>query len=182
MTLVDIAPEMLKVSQSLNPECEHLLGDMRDVRLGRTFDVVFIQDAIGYMTTEQDLRNAIQTAFIHCKPGGVSLFCPDHTRENFRPSTNHGGHDRTGRSLRYLDWTWDPDPNDSSYISDMVYLLKEDDCVRCVYDRHLLGLFERETWLRIISETGFTAKAVPFEHSKIEPGSCELFVGIKDHS
>jgi len=33
VTLVDLAPGMLKVSQALNPECEHLQGDMRQVRL-----------------------------------------------------------------------------------------------------------------------------------------------------
>jgi len=180
ITLIDIAPEMLRLSRSLNPECEHLQGDMRNVRLGRTFDVVFIQDAICYMTTEKDLRRAIKTAFVHCKPGGVSLFCPDHTSENFCPSTHHGGHDGTERSLRYLEWISDPDPNDSSYVCDMAYLLKDNDGVRSVYTRTIFGLFEREVWLRIISEAGFTARAVLFEHSEIEPGSCELFVGIKE--
>ena len=29
---------------------------MRNVRLGRTFDAVFVHDAIMYMTTEVDLR------------------------------------------------------------------------------------------------------------------------------
>src|SRR5262244_325923 len=38
MTLVDIAQGMLKLSQRLNPECEHIQGDMRRLRLGRSFD------------------------------------------------------------------------------------------------------------------------------------------------
>ena len=61
-TLTDISPEMLALSTTLNPECEHLEGDMRTLRLGRTFDVVFIHDAISYLTTEDDLRAAIETA------------------------------------------------------------------------------------------------------------------------
>ncbi len=36
MTLVDLSEEMLAVSRQLNPECEHIQGDMRTVRLGRT--------------------------------------------------------------------------------------------------------------------------------------------------
>jgi len=67
MTLVDLSPEMLNVSKSLNPECEHIQGDMRSVRLGRLFDAVFIHDAITHMTTEQDLRSAIETAFVQKK-------------------------------------------------------------------------------------------------------------------
>ena len=52
MTLVDLSPQMLAVSRALNPECEHREGDMRTVNLGRTFDAVFIHDAIAYMTSE----------------------------------------------------------------------------------------------------------------------------------
>jgi ubiquinone/menaquinone biosynthesis C-methylase UbiE len=38
LTLVDRSPEMLAQSRELNPECEHVQGDMRSVRLGREFD------------------------------------------------------------------------------------------------------------------------------------------------
>jgi ubiquinone/menaquinone biosynthesis C-methylase UbiE len=85
MTLTDLSPGMLRVSQALNPECEHIQGDMRTLRLGRTFDAVFIHDAIMYMREEADLGAAIHTAALHCKPGGVAIFQPDHTRENWRP-------------------------------------------------------------------------------------------------
>src|SRR3990172_4246630 len=78
MTLVDLSPSMLAVSRALNPECEHIEGDMRSLRLGRSFDAVFVHDAIAYMTGESDLRSALETALVHCRPGGAALFCPDH--------------------------------------------------------------------------------------------------------
>lgn len=180
MTLVDVSPDMLAVSRSLNPECEHLQGDMRTVRLERAFDAVFIHDAIMYMTTEADLQQAIETAFVHCKPGGTALFAPDHTLETYRPSTKKGGHDGSDRGLRYLEWSWDPDPHDSMYVVDFVYLLRESDGeVRCEYDRHICGIFGRKDWIRIISEVGFHARALPFEHSELEPGSSEVFLGLR---
>src|SRR5215472_9641536 len=74
LTLVDISPGMLEVSRVINPECEHMVGDMRTLRLGRTFDAVFIHDAICYMTSVIDLQAAMRTAFEHTKPGGVALF------------------------------------------------------------------------------------------------------------
>src|SRR5437016_6221523 len=49
MTLVDLSEDMLAVSRRLNPDCEHIAGDMRTVRLGRTFDAVLVHDAICYM-------------------------------------------------------------------------------------------------------------------------------------
>jgi SAM-dependent methyltransferase len=180
MALVDLSEGMLEVSKGLNPELEHIQGDMRTVRLGRQFDVVFIHDAISYMTTEADLAQAIQTAYLHCKPGGLAVFAPDCTRETFKESTSHGGHDGDGRGLRYLEWTWDPDPADSTFVSHMVYMLREGiEDVHCVLDRHVCGLFSHEVWLRRIGAAGFLADSLPFEHSELEPGSTHVFLGIK---
>ena len=179
MTLVDLSPNMLEVSKSLNPECEHIQGDMRNIRLERVFDAVFIHDAITHMTTEQDLRSAIETAFVHCKPGGAALFCPDYISENFRSGTEQGGHDARERSLRYLAWDWDPEPADTTYITDFAYLIREGDKVRCEYDRMIMGLFSRKVWFRLITDVGFQAHSVPFEPSKKEAAGGEDFLGIK---
>jgi SAM-dependent methyltransferase len=180
MTLVDLSPRMLAVSQKLNPECEHIQGDMRTVRLGRQFDAVFIHDAVVYMTSEEDLRAAIQTAYEHCAPGGVSLFAPDNTRDTFKPSTEHGGHDQGSRGLRYLSWTWDPDPTDTTYLSVMVYVMRSNDNqIQIVDDMHICGLFGKEDWLHLMAEVGFEPSARRFEHSEIEPGSMTVFLGLK---
>jgi ubiquinone/menaquinone biosynthesis C-methylase UbiE len=61
LTLTDLSPEMLALSATINPECEHIRGDMRTLRLGRQFDFVFVHDAISYMTTAPDLRRAVKT-------------------------------------------------------------------------------------------------------------------------
>jgi hypothetical protein len=132
------------------------------------------------MTTEADLRRAMETAWEHCAPGGAALFAPDHLRDNFSPSTEQGGHDGDGRAMRWLMWTWDPDPADGTYAVDFAYLLREaDGSVRVEHDRHVEGLFSRADWLRLLTEVGFDASAVPFDHSELEPGSYEVFVGRK---
>ena len=83
---------------------------------------------------------SIETAFVHCQPGGAALFAPDHVRENFQASTDHGGHDDGRRGLRYLEWTWDPDPSDSTYLVDYAYLLRDGDgSVQVEWDRHIEG-------------------------------------------
>jgi SAM-dependent methyltransferase len=174
MTLVDCSPEMLAVSRGLNAECEHIHGDMRTVRLGRTFDAVFIHDAIMYMTTESDLRKAIETAYLHCRAGGVALFAPDYVKERFAATTEHGGHDGPARSLRYLEWAYDPDHTDCTYIVDYAYLLREaDGTVQVVHDRHIEGLFSRTEWLRLLGETGFRTQVI------VDPYERELFLGLK---
>jgi SAM-dependent methyltransferase len=178
MTLTDLSAEMLAVSRTLNPECEHVHGDMRTLRLGRLFDAVFIHDAIMYMTTHDDLRAAMTTAFAHCAPGGIAVFVPDGVRETFRPYHECGGHDGKDRSLRYLEWVWNGDPNGNHCQSDFVYLLRTGNApVQVVADRHVFGLFGREEWLALLADVGFQPRVVPFTLS--DAGPLEMFVGSK---
>ena len=176
MTLVDIAPNMLSVSRAINPECEHIVGDMRSVRLGREFDAVFIHDAIMYMTTEAELGRAIETAFAHCRPGGLALLVPDYVRENYRTTTQHGGRDGDGRALRYLEWQFDPDPSDSTYQVHWAFMLREGAEIRIEEDRHEFGLFARTDWLRVLGNVGFQAGCVT------DPLGFDIFVAIRPTS
>jgi SAM-dependent methyltransferase len=180
MTLVDLSSAMLQVSRKLNPECEHVQGDMRTVRLGMLFDAVFIHDAIAYMTSSEDLKSAIRTAFVHLKPGGAALFAPDHIRETFKPYTDHGGHDQDSRGLRYLEWAWDPDPADSVITCLMVYVLRQgNDEIQTIEDRHICGLFSHDEWLSMLAQVGFAGRSQPIELSQVEPYCGQVFVGVK---
>ncbi len=179
-TLSDLSPQMLTLSQGLNPDCEHLLGDMRTLRLGRTFDVVFVHDAIVYMVTEDELRECLGTAFAHLRPGGVALFAPDHTRETFRPGTSHGGHDGSdGRSLRYLEWTRQSAPGASTYEVEYAVLVSESGSpTRVVHDHQLEGLFPEHTWLHLLEHAGFDAKLVPGDPED-EDAEQPVFIGVR---
>jgi SAM-dependent methyltransferase len=165
MTLVDLSPQMLAVSRALNPECEHREGDMRTVDLGRTFDAVFVHDAITYMTNEIDLRAAMRTAFRHCRVGGIALFVPDYVHETFAVETRHGGHDGAdGRSLRYLEWTCDPESGDTTYRTDYAIMMRErGGDVRVVHDYHIEGLFPRSDWMRWLRDVGFDPRTLTDE-------------------
>jgi SAM-dependent methyltransferase len=178
LTLVDLAPGMLEVSQRINPECEHVEGDMRTVRLGRTFDGIFVHDAVCYMTTIADLRAALETAYEHCRPGGVAVFAPDYVKETFSPGTDCGGQDDGGRGMRYLEWAWDPDPQDTTYTVDYAYLCRETDgSIHVEHDRHIEGLFPRQTWLDLLADVGFIGERVPFAHSALPGRELDVFVG-----
>lgn len=166
ITLTDLSPEMLAVSRIWNPECEHLEGDMRILRLGRAFDVVFIHDAIDYMTTPEELRQAMETAYVHCRTGGLALFVPDHLRETFRPSTEHGGRDGADRALRYMEWTYDPDESDSTYVTEFVFLLQQGRQPAWVeHEQHICGLFPRSGWVGLLRQVGFQPERIrdPYE-------------------
>ena len=154
-TLADPSAAMLGLSRELNPTCEHVLGDMRTLRLDRTFDAVLVHDAVVYMTTEADLAAAIRTAYIHTRPGGAAIFAPDCVRETFREGAGLHEGDDGDRSLRCLEWSWDPDPSDDQCVAEYAFLLREGREMTSVHDRHFEGLFARATWLRILSEAGY---------------------------
>jgi len=178
-TLTDLSPAMLALSARLNPECEHIQGDMRTIRLGRTFDVVLVHDAVCYLTTLDDLHKAFATAFIHCRPGGAAIFAPDHIRETFTATTDHGGHDGADRGIRYLEWATDPDPSDSAYTSEFAYLLHElGKPSRVELDTHICGLFSATDWLRGLQAAGFrpvTKMAGPEDPT----GNYTIFVAVR---
>lgn len=180
LTLVDVSAAMLALSRELNPGCEHIEGDMRSLRLGRVFDAVFLHDAVDYMRSEDDLRRAMETAFLHCAPGGVALFVPDCVRETFLPGTETGGTDRDGRGLRYLEWSWDPDPADTTYVADMAILTRDRDGTTGLHhDRHEMGLFSRATWLALLQEAGFGAERVVPGPAHPYMGAVEMFLARK---
>jgi hypothetical protein len=166
LTLTDIAEPMLQLSRRINPGCEHLIGDMRTIRLGRTFDAVLIHDAVMYMTSAADLRAALTTAALHLRPGGAAIVLPDVVRETFAPETEHGGHDAGDRALRYLSWSYDPDPADTTFVTDFALLLREGaDTVHLRYDRHIEGLFAEAEWLTFLVDAGLVPTVLrdPYE-------------------
>lgn len=173
MTLTDLADGMLAVSRALNPGADHARGDMRTLRLRRTFDAVLIHDAVMYMTTADDLGAALETAAAHCRPDGALIVLPDCVKETFEPSTEAGGVDGAdGRALRYLEWAWDPDPADDTFVTDYVFLLRRaDGSVETLHDRHVEGVFERARWRALLDQAGFDAT------SSTDPWERDVFVG-----
>ena len=82
--------------------------------------------------------------------------------------------------MRYIEWTWDPDPSDTTYVVDYAYLMRDiDGSVRMESDRHVEGLFSRGDWLRFLAEAGFEPKVVPFNHSELVPGEYEIFLAVR---
>jgi SAM-dependent methyltransferase len=167
LTLSDLSEQMLAVSRQLNPECEHTAGDMRSLQLRRTFDAVFVHDAIDYMLTEADLAAAIATAFSHCKPGGVALFVPDALSETFEAGSDCGGSDAPdGRGVRYLEWSIAPAPGTQVGQTYYTFLTREaNGAVESFTEVHPFGLFARDTIVRLIEQQGFHVQMLT-EHTE----------------
>ncbi len=173
LTLSDLSPEMVAVSQTVNPECEHVVGDMRTIDLARTFDVVLIHDAIMYATTPADVQAALATAARHCRPGGAVMVIPDSVAETLEPDTHNGGSDAPdGRGLRFIEWSWDPDPADDTFETVYAFVLRRaDGTIEVTHEVHTNGIFPRASWLAWLGEAGIDATV------RTDPWGRDVFVG-----
>jgi len=160
-TATDISPDMLELSQKLNPEVPHHLGDMRTLRLGETFDAVLIHDAISCMLTEADLAATFNTAKLHLRPGGLLIIAPEWVREDFRaPMVLHWVRDQGDIQVTVQEFLHDPDTSDTQIESVYTYTIVENGQERVEQDTHTTGLFPMATWNRLLNEAGFQTETV----------------------
>ncbi|MBZ5199936.1 class I SAM-dependent methyltransferase [Planomicrobium chinense] len=169
MVLTDLSPDMLEISRKLNPECDHIQGDMRSLDLGSQFDLVFIHDAIMYLTTAADLLEVMHNAKKHLNENGILLIMTDHFTETFQTETSHGGIDQGKKGMRYLEWTYDSDPDDHVTETEYVYVMRDEEGnVFREYDRAESGLFSMAEWEELLAEAGFKAHFERVEYTSIE--------------
>jgi SAM-dependent methyltransferase len=174
---VDISEQMLAHSRRLNPGVQHILGDMRTVRLGRKFAAVLIHDAISYILSEDELRAAFATARAHLERGGVFIVSPDYFRETFRGTgISHGIARMGGKEVAFIEYEHDPDPNDTTIEALLFFIIKQNGKLRVEQDHHETGLFPLYRWYALLDEAGFTlSKRVPVHRDDMDT---YLLVGL----
>jgi ubiquinone/menaquinone biosynthesis C-methylase UbiE len=156
-TAVDLSDGMLEHSKKLNPSVEHHIGDMRMVRLGRTFDAVIIHDAISYLTSEEDIRRTLETVSAHLDKGGTFVTSPDYFVETFRsPEVSMQTKSKDGVELVFTEYGYRVSDHSPLVENIMTYYILRDGDLSIEYDRHTTGLFSLSTWQRLIEETGFS--------------------------
>ena len=101
----------------------------------------------------------------------------------FEPATDHGGSDAAdGRGARYLQWEWDPDPDDTCTLTEYAFLLRGTGRpVQVVHETRRLGLFSRDTWLRLLASAGFEPGSTIEVTTENRPPR-ELFTGHRRRS
>jgi SAM-dependent methyltransferase len=64
-----------KAAEKSSGETEFVLGDLRELQLGRSFDACIVMFAVlGYQTTNRDVAAALDTVRRHLEPDGILVF------------------------------------------------------------------------------------------------------------
>ncbi len=177
-TAVDLSPNMLALSRALNRGVEHHLGDMRSVRLGKTFDAVLIHDAVSYLLTEADLRNTFATAAVHLRPRGVLLVAPDWVSETFPDGWVYTWERKRGDTEVEIEEAMvDRDPTDTQVETTYTYAIRRNGVTEVERDTHVTGLFSANTWVRLMEQAGFSVEMIPLPPNEGGNGSW-LFIGV----
>jgi SAM-dependent methyltransferase len=178
VTSVDISDAMLNLARKLNPEVEYHNGDMRTVRMNQQFDCVTIFDSINYMCTVDDLREAFRTAYEHLKPGGIFATYIEEWKERFKQNkTSHLIRKKDDIEIVLVENYYDPDPNDTWYEGNLIYIIRRAGKLTIETDSHIVGIFPLQTWTDICREVGFEVFQIP---STITDGTdrvCPVIIG-----
>jgi SAM-dependent methyltransferase len=154
VTGVDISRGMLEKARILHPDIEYIEDDMRMVRLNRTFDAVAVPDSIDYMATEEDLRQAMCTAAVHLKPGGVLLVAAK-PAETFRDNNFAYVGEKDNVHLTVLENNYIHPYRPDTYEATLVYLIRNKGELTIRTECQLLGLFPLAVWEKVFADEGF---------------------------
>ncbi len=180
-TGLDVSADMLKLAKELNPECAFVQADMRSFDLGRKFDFVFVDDAITYMLTRNDLESVFILAYNHLAEGGVMVVTPDATTESFKQSETQVFHSipserHPGVEVVYITYNYCQDIKKEQSEGVFVYLIRNRGELRIESEVHQFGLFPLQAWRELLIKTGFSIR----EESYIEDGqSYAPFICVK---
>ena len=181
-TAVDLSPDMLALSESLNPGVPHREGDMRSIRLEEIFDAVLIHDASSYILFEEDLKDTFTTAAVHLRPGGVFMVAPDWVQETFPDGWVYDWDRRQGNiEVNIQEVMLDPDTTDTQVESTYTYTIRKDAETTIEVDTHITGLFPVSTWSGLMGQAGFDVEVRALPPNEGGYGSW-LFIGVAKES
>lgn len=178
---VDLNPEMLKIARKKLPEVEFIEGDMKELDLKQSFDVVICMfSAMNYNTTLEELETTLTNFYNHLKEGGVLIFDLGINKENWIEGLV--SMDTVAEKDLKLARICQSHLEDGIFNLNFVFLVKENGKLDFDIDQHELGVFSIETVWESMEDIGFEnyiySDFTP-DNWDVRSGDRPVFVGVK---
>lgn len=161
---LDLYHEMIAIAQTNHPRADFVQGDMRDLKLERTFDAVLITGrSIAYIVTNPDVIRTFESIRRVLNPGGVLIFDSfkaghiiPNLKKEFSQEVTYGDtqYKRVNRTSLNLEtgWTWN---------WRATYHIKEKDKPeRIIEDESLLRAFTEDELRLFFKLTGYQVREI----------------------
>jgi SAM-dependent methyltransferase len=157
---LDLDPEMLSVARERLPNVPFHEGDMASFDLGKGFDaVVCMFSSIGYVRREDRLRSAIASMARHLEPGGLLVVEPWLTPDAWVDGHVSGAFvDEPKLKIARMGL---PQRDGTVSVLDLEYLVATPEGVERFSERHELGLFTVDQYLKAFRAAGLEAEHDP---------------------
>ncbi len=173
---VDINKEIIKIARRKVKGVKFKKASMVTMRLNKKFDVITcLFSSIGYVKTYSNLRKTLSNFSDHMVEGGVLVIEPWLNEKVYKVGSPHlTVYD--GKDVKIARANISKKKGNIS-ILDMHYLIAErDKDVKYFSDRHELGMFKVDKFLKIMKNSGFEVKFIKKGLGQNERG---LYLGIK---
>jgi ubiquinone/menaquinone biosynthesis C-methylase UbiE len=181
VTGVDINEDMLEIARNKVPEAVFVNGNMKDLDLEASFDVVIcIFSAIHYNTDCSELEGTLSNFYNHMAEGGVLIYDLSFNTENWIEglvSVDTVVEDRL-KIARICQSRLE----NGIFNANFVFLVKEDGKFDFDIDEHKMGVFEIDQVSGLMEKVGFeTFIYADFTNERWKSGEGQrpIFVGVK---
>jgi ubiquinone/menaquinone biosynthesis C-methylase UbiE len=151
---IDVNPDMLKIARQRCREVPFHQANMVDFCLEHSFDVITcLFSSIAYVKTRENLEKTVHSMVRHLRPGGVVVIEPFFSPEDYWTGTITANFvDEPDLKIAWM-YTSNP-PQDSVAVLDIHYLVGTPEGVDNFEERHELGLFAHEEYLKAFRGAG----------------------------
>jgi dTDP-3-amino-3,4,6-trideoxy-alpha-D-glucopyranose N,N-dimethyltransferase len=161
VTGVDLDPAMIEAARHRLDRTPLVVGDMRSLDLGRTFDaVICLFSSIGYLADEGELETAVRSMAGHLNPKGVLIVDgwvrPDSWLDGGHVSVDTAVDDTGLQVVRVVR----SERSGEKTLLEMQYLIATGERIEHVTEVHELTLFAPEAYETALEAAGLEVEVV----------------------
>lgn len=172
---IDYSEAMLEQARRNVNGIEFRHADMEDFDLGREFDVVLcLFSSIGYVRTYPRLARTLRNFARHLRAGGVAIIEPWFSKPDWNDGSVHM-HTFESDDLKIVRVGFSGLRGNDSVVDERIVVAEKGKGISYYRDRQVMGLFEREKFLKLMREAGFRPRYIK---KSLAPGR-GLYIGVR---